>query len=146
MAALLGALRVQKELEIPAIGGKDSMSGTFMDIDVPPTLASFAITTVDADEIISTEMKQAGSTLAVVTAPIDKDGIIDFDIYKKNMDKVRQLAQAGKILAADAIGRGGLYMTLVKMAVGNKIGADVKVDGDVLAPQFGSIVTGTFEW
>ena len=79
-----------------------------MDIDVPPTLASFAITTVDADEIISTEMKQAGSTLAVVTAPIDKDGIIDFDIYKKNMDKVRQLAQAGKILAADAIGRGGL--------------------------------------
>ena len=140
MAALLGALRVQKELEIPAIGGKDSMSGTFMDIDVPPTLASFAITTVDADEIISTEMKQAGSTLAVVTAPIDKDGIIDFDIYKKNMDKVRQLAQAGKILAADAIGRGGLYMTLVKMAVGNKIGADVKIDGDVLAPQFGSIV------
>lgn len=85
-------------------------------------------------------MKQAGSTLAVVTAPIDKDGIIDFDIYKKNMDKVRQLAQAGKILAADAIGRGGLYMTLVKMAVGNKIGADVKIDGDVLAPQFGSIV------
>ena len=140
MAALLGALRVQKELEIPAIGGKDSMSGTFMDIDVPPTLASFAITTVDADEIISTEMKQAGSTLAVVTAPIDKDGIIDFDIYKKNMDKVRQLAQAGKILAADAIGRGGLYMTLVKMAVGNRIGADVKIDGDVLAPQFGSIV------
>ena len=83
MAALLGALRVQKELEIPAIGGKDSMSGTFMDIDVPPTLASFAITTVDADEIISTEMKQAGSTLAVVTAPVDKDGIIDFDIYRK---------------------------------------------------------------
>ena len=63
MAALLGALRVQKELEIPAIGGKDSMSGTFMDIDVPPTLASFAITTVDADEVISTELKQAGSTL-----------------------------------------------------------------------------------
>ena len=72
MAALLGALRVQKELEIPAIGGKDSMSGTFMDIDVPPTLASFAITTVDADEIISTEMKQAGSCLLYTSGCTNK--------------------------------------------------------------------------
>ena len=111
-----------------------------MDIDVPPTLASFAITTIDADDVLSTELKEAGSTLALATAPIDKEGIIDFDIYRKNLLKVRELAENGKILAADAIGRGGLYMTLVKMAVGNKIGADVKIDGDVLAPQFGSLV------
>ena len=85
MAALLGALRVQEELEIPSIGGKDSMSGTFMDIDVPPTLVSFAITSIDAGEVVSSEFKKAGSTVAVVTAPIDKNGIIDFDVYRRNL-------------------------------------------------------------
>ncbi len=140
MAALLGALRVQKELAIPAIGGKDSMSGTFMDIDVPPTLASFAITAIDAGEVISTEFKYAGSHLIAVTAPIDRDGVIDFDIYRNNLLKIRELAVRGKILAADSIGRGGLYMTLVKMAAGNRIGVDVKVEGDILSPMFGSLV------
>ena len=131
MAALLGALRVQKELEIPSIGGKDSMSGTFMDIDVPPTLASFAITTIDADDVVSSELKREDSVLVAVTTPIDKDGIIDFDIFRKNLLKLRELAAAGKLLAADTIGRGGLYMTLVKMAVGNGIGVDVSVEGDI---------------
>ena len=140
MAALLGALRVQKELEIPAIGGKDSMSGTFMDIDVPPTLTSFAITDIDADDVVSTEFKQEGSRLVLLTSPVDEDGIIDFEVFRKNLLKVRELAAAGKLLAADTIGRGGLYITLVKMAVGNGIGADVKWDGDILAPLYGSLV------
>ena len=140
MAALLGALRVQKELEIPAIGGKDSMSGTFMDIDVPPTLTSFAITDIDADDIVSTEFKQEGSRLVLLTSPVDEDGILDFEVFRKNLLKVRELAAAGKLLAADTICRGGLYITLVKMAVGNGIGADVKWDGDILAPLYGSLV------
>ncbi|MGN0704476.1 MAG: phosphoribosylformylglycinamidine synthase [Lentihominibacter sp.] len=140
MAALLGALRVQKELEIPSIGGKDSMSGTFMDIDVPPTLTSFAITTIDADDVVSTEFKQEGSRLVLLSAPIDKDAIIDFEVLRSNLKKVRELAASGKLLAADTIGRGGLYITLVKMAVGNGIGADIKVNGDILAPMYGSIV------
>ena len=140
MAALLGALRVQKELEIPAIGGKDSMSGTFMDIDVPPTLTSFAITDIDADDIVSTEFKQEGSRLVLLTSPVDEDGFLDFEVFRKNLLKVRELAAAGKLLAADTIGRGGLYITLVKMAVGNGIGADVKWDGDILAPLYGSLV------
>ena len=140
MAALLGALRAQKELEIPAIGGKDSMSGTFMDIDVPPTLTSFAITDIDADDVVSTEFKQEGSRLVLLTSPVDEDGIIDFEVFRKNLLKVRELAAAGKLLAADTIGRGGLYITLVKMAVGNGIGADVKWDGDILAPLYGSLV------
>ena len=140
MTALLGALRVQKELEIPAIGGKDSMSGTFMDIDVPPTLTSFAITDIDADDIVSTEFKQEGSRLVLLTSPVDEDGILDFEVFRKNLLKVRELAAAGKLLAADTIGRGGLYITLVKMAVGNGIGADVKWDGDILAPLYGSLV------
>ncbi|MDO4485495.1 MAG: phosphoribosylformylglycinamidine synthase [Bacillota bacterium] len=140
MAALLGALRVQKELEIPAIGGKDSMSGTFMDIDVPPTLTSFAITDIDADDVVSTEFKQEGSRLVLLTSTVDEDGIIDFEVFRKNLLKVRELAAAGKLLAADTIGRGGLYITLVKMVVGNGIGADVKWDGDILAPLYGSLV------
>ena len=140
MAALLGALRVQEELEIPSIGGKDSMSGTFMDIDVPPTLVSFAITSIDAGEVVSSEFKKAGSTVAVVTAPIDKNGIIDFDVYRRNLLKIRQLAETGKLNAAYTVGRGGLYIALIKMAAGNKIGASVKVEGDILSPMFGSIV------
>ena len=140
MAALLGALRVQRELGIPAIGGKDSMSGTFMDIDVPPTLASFAITAMDADQVVSTELKFAGSNLVAVTAPIDREGVIDFGIYRNNLLRIRKLAEEGRILSANAIGRGGLYMTLVKMAAGNRIGADIRVDGDILSPMFGSLV------
>lgn len=121
-AALLGALRVQKELEIPSIGGKDSMSGTFMDINVPPTLVSFAVAALDAGEVVSTELKQAGSQLVYLPASRDKEGIIDFTAYKKSMDKVRELTAAKRVLSASAIGEGGLFMTLVKMAVGNKIG------------------------
>lgn len=140
MAALLGALKVQKELEIPAIGGKDSMSGTFMDIDVPPTLTSFAITTIDASEVLSTEFKKENSQLAVISAPVDNNGLIDFDVFKTNMIKVRELAEAGKLLSAQTIGRGGLYISLVKMAVGNGIGATINSARDVLAPAYGSIV------
>ena len=122
-AALLGALRVQKELQIPAIGGKDSMSGTFMDIDVPPTLVSFGICAMDAGEVVSTEFKKAGSQLVYLPVKRDAKGIIDFDAYRASMDKVRELTAAKKVLAACALGEGGLFMALVKMAVGNKIGA-----------------------
>lgn len=123
LAALLGALRVQKELQIPSIGGKDSMSGTFMDIDVPPTLVSFGICAMDAGEIVSTEFKKAGSHLVYLPVKRDAQGIIDFESYRASMDKVRELTAAGKVLAASALGEGGLFMALVKMAVGNKIGA-----------------------
>lgn len=140
MAALLGALRVQEELEIPAIGGKDSMSGTFMDIDVPPTLASFAIAMIDAAQVVSTEFKKAGSKLVALTTPVDKNSIIDFEAFRKNLDKARELAEAGMLLSANTIGRGGLYITLVKMAAGNGIGADVNVQGDILSPMYGSLL------
>lgn len=140
MAALLGALQVQKELGIPAIGGKDSMSGTFMDIDVPPTLASFAIATIDAAQVISTEFKKADSKLVALTTPVDKNGIIDFEAFRRNLDKARELAEAGILLSANTIGRGGLYITLVKMAAGNGVGADVNVQGDILSPMYGSLL------
>ena len=75
-----------------------------------------------------------------MTAPIDKNGIIDFDVYRRNLLKIRQLAETGKLNAAYTVGRGGLYIALIKMAAGNKIGASVKVEGDILSPMFGSIV------
>lgn len=124
--ALLGALKVQKELEIPAIGGKDSMSGTFMDIKVPPTLVSFAVATLDADKVISTEFKEVGSILVYLPTTENKDRTLDFDEYKKTMNRVYQLTDQKKVLAASTIGRGGMFISLVKMAVGNKIGAKVK--------------------
>lgn len=125
-AALLGALKVQRELEIPAIGGKDSMSGTFMDINVPPALISFAVEAMDAGNVISTEFKRANSKIIILPARYNENGIIDFDAYKKNMDTVSKLTEEKMILSANIIGKGGIFVSLVKMAVGNKIGADVK--------------------
>lgn len=122
MAALLGALTVQREMGTPAIGGKDSMSGTFMDIHVPPALISFAVASVDSDHVISTEFKKSGSHVVLLKNAWNDKQIIDFEGYKKNMDKVDKLTRQGKILAACALGRGGLFQGIIKMAVGNKIG------------------------
>ena len=103
-SALLGAYYAQKQFEIPAIGGKDSMSGTFEHINVPPTLVSFAVDTVDAEYVVSQEFKKAGSVLAVIKTPTLESGIPDFDILKKNLDKIRELTQAKKVLASYALG------------------------------------------
>ncbi|MBN7773053.1 phosphoribosylformylglycinamidine synthase [Clostridium aminobutyricum] len=121
-SALLGALKVQKELNIPAIGGKDSMSGTFMDINVPPTLVSFAVSVADAEEVVSTELKRKDSQLVFLAPKWNKDKIIDFDMYRKSMARVRELTAQKKILSANTVGRGGIFISLVKMAVGNKVG------------------------
>ncbi len=125
-SALLGALKAQKELELPAIGGKDSMSGTFMELNVPPTLISFAVSVTDASRIISTEFKKKGSKLVLLYAEKDQNEIIDFAQYRTNMQKMAELSAAGKILSANPIGRGGIFISAVKMALGNQIGADLK--------------------
>jgi phosphoribosylformylglycinamidine synthase len=124
-SALLGALKAQLELKTPSIGGKDSMSGSFMDLNVPPTLISFAVCTIDANQVISTELKTTGSQLVYLSTDKDQDHVLDFKQYKRNMETVNRLALDGKILAANTIGKGGLFISLVKMAVGNKIGADI---------------------
>ena len=121
-AALLGAYYVQNKLEIPAIGGKDSMSGTFKDIDEPPTLVSFAVDAVDAEYVVSPEFKKANSTVVVLKTDKLENGIVDFDQLKKNLYKVRELIQAKKVLASYALGYGGLGEAISKMAFGNKIG------------------------
>ena len=141
-SALLGAYYAQKEFEIPAIGGKDSMSGTFEHINVPPTLVSFAVDTVDAEYVVSQEFKKAGSVLAVIKTPTLESGIPDFDILKKNLDKIRELTQAKKVLASYALGYAGLGEAIAKMAFGNKIGFEVAKDVDadkLFDPVYGNI-------
>lgn len=141
-SALLGAYYAQKEFEIPAIGGKDSMSGTFEHINVPPTLVSFAVDTVDAEYVVSQEFKKAGSVLAVIKTPTLESGIPDFDILKKNLDKIRELTQAKKVLASYALGYAGLGEAIAKMAFGNKIGFEVAKDVDadkLFDPAYGNI-------
>lgn len=123
--ALLGALRAQLELGIPAIGGKDSMSGTFMDIKVPPTLISFAVGVTNANQVVSSELKKAGSRIVLLDNDWDSKKMIDFAHYRNNMDRVVELTAKGKILAANTIGQGGIFISLVKMAVGNKIGVSL---------------------
>jgi phosphoribosylformylglycinamidine synthase len=141
-AALLGALKAQTELGLPAIGGKDSMSGSFMEFDVPPTLVSFAVGVTDASQVISTELKQTDSTLVYVTADRDENQMIDFSQYKANMARIRELSQAGRILAANTTGRGGIFVSIAKMAIGNRIGAELEniTDQELRSPDYGSLI------
>lgn len=141
-SALLGALKAQIELELPAIGGKDSMSGSFMEFDVPPTLVSFAVGVADAGQVVSTELKQENSILVVITADRDENQIIEFKQYQRNMKRVHELAQAGKLLSANTIGRGGIFTSLVKMAVGNKIGAELVqlTEKELQNPDYGALI------
>ncbi len=121
-AALLGAFYAQKNLGIAAIGGKDSMSGTFNDIHVPPTLVSFAVTTQEAKHIVSGEFKGVGSNVYRLSVKTHEDGIPDFDDLKKKYDALSIMIKSGKVKAAYALERGGAGVALAKMCFGNGIG------------------------
>ncbi|WP_437793826.1 phosphoribosylformylglycinamidine synthase [Mitsuokella multacida] len=121
-AALIGALWAQHELGIPAIGGKDSMSGTFEHIHVPPTLAAFAVDVMKADAAVSPEFKQAGSRVYIVPAEKDAQDLPVFPKLRANFEKIRQLTAAGKVRAAQSIGVGGIAAAVTKMTLGNGIG------------------------
>ncbi|MDP4152478.1 MAG: phosphoribosylformylglycinamidine synthase [Bacillota bacterium] len=121
-AALLGALTAQLELGTGAIGGKDSMSGTFEHIDVPPTLISFAVSTLEADKIITAEFKKAGSSVYLISPSYDQDKLIDFESLKTNFKYINKLAGSGDISAAYALSTGGIAEAVSKMAFGNKFG------------------------
>ncbi|MGE5558567.1 MAG: phosphoribosylformylglycinamidine synthase [Bacillota bacterium] len=142
-AALLGAFYAQRELGIPAIGGKDSMSGTFKDMHVPPTLVAFAVAPADMRRVISPEFKQCGSLVALVRAGRDADGLPDFAQLKKNYALLHDLIVSGRISAAQSIRHGGLAAAVSKMCFGNKIGIEFtgKCTHEMLfAPDYGSIV------
>ena len=122
LAALLGAFLVEKELDIPSIGGKDSMSGSFEDIDVPPTLISFAVTADQVDNIVSNDFKKAGSQVVLAALDMDDKGLIDLDQLKANYSRIKELVDRGLILAAQSVKHGGIARTVSEMAFGNMIG------------------------
>ena len=121
-AALLGALWAQHQLEIPAIGGKDSMSGTFMDLTVPPTLVSFAVDVMKADNAISPEFKYAGNKVYYIESPRDSYDMPDFKYLRNAYSKVSQFMADKKVFSASSVRVGGIAAAITKMCLGNNIG------------------------
>ena len=141
LAALLGALRMQVELGLPSIGGKDSMSGTFQQINVPPMLMAFGITTVDARRVISTDLKEAGHTLYLLKHTPKANRMPDTAALRTLWNYASERIAAGRIVAGYAVGFGGVAEALAKMAFGNGIGAEVELPEEALfAYDYGSIV------
>ena len=131
MSALLGAFRAQRELKLSAIGGKDSMSGSFEDIDVPPTLVSFAITTNSLDKVVSPEFKKANSKVIFLPSKKTADGLIDTKDLLENFDIIEKLNAEGKVLSMFTPTIGGIAEGVMKMAFGNSIGfefEDISLD------------------
>ncbi|MDU6481136.1 MAG: phosphoribosylformylglycinamidine synthase [Paeniclostridium sordellii] len=144
-SALLGAYYAQNKLGIPAIGGKDSMSGTFKDIDVPPTLVSFAVDTVDAKQVLSPEFKNYNSTVIMLSTKVFENKVIDFEELKKNLSKVTDLIKDEKVSSAHSIGYGGVCEAICKMSFGNKIGfrfnESIEIDESILfGASYGNII------
>ena len=144
LAALLGALKMQMEFELPSIGGKDSMSGTFQDINVPPMLMAFGITTVKTQDVISPEFKEHHNRLYLIKHTELPNYTPNIEQLKENFEFVNKMIHEGKIVSAYALGNGGLIEALAKMSFGNNIGFQVKYDEDLLdAYNYGSIVVET---
>lgn len=122
LAALLGAFRAQMDYEIGAIGGKDSMSGSFEDIDVPPTLVSFAVTTEPVENIVSPEFKEAGHKVVLIKPEYDENGLPVAESVKGVYRTVHKLIADKTAVSAYAIGLGGVAEAVLKMSIGNKIG------------------------
>ena len=122
LSALLGAYRAQLDLGIASIGGKDSMSGSFEKLDVPPTLVSFAVTVAKASEILSGEFKKEGRKVVLLAPEYGKDGLPVPASLLKNFNTVTALAREGKIAAAYTVTYGGVAESLLKMSFGNGIG------------------------
>jgi phosphoribosylformylglycinamidine synthase len=140
-AALLGAFEAQNALGIPSIGGKDSMSGSFEDMDVPPVLCSFAVTTADSGDIISAEFKREDSILAVVNLAVDDNNLPDYEAFMCMCQAISKGIRKGKILAAHTLCTGGLAAAVAKMSVGNKIGAEIFIGEDeIFKPRWSGAV------
>ena len=146
-AALLGSVDAQIESGCASIGGKDSMSGTFENIDVPHTLVSFAVTHDEAKNVVSGSFKAAGNNIYMVSVPYSEVLAPDFDTFLANSDVIYDLNQAGKISAMYPVGPGGIAEAVTKMAMGNMIGAELSTSSvkDLFLPTYGNIIIETKE-
>ena len=141
-AALLGAYRAQLEMGCGAIGGKDSMSGTFEHIDVPPTLVSFAVSTAKAPDVISAEFKAAGHKIGYIAPKYDENGLPIFDSVKEVFRTVEKLIKDKKAVSVWSIAHGGVAEGIFKMSLGNQIGAklDKLTDEELFTPVYGAFI------
>ena len=141
-AALLGAYRAQLEMGCGAIGGKDSMSGTFEHIDVPPTLVSFAVSTAKAQDVISAEFKAAGHKIGYIAPKYDENGLPVFDSVKEVFRTVEKLIKDKKAVAVWSVAHGGVAEGIFKMSLGNQIGAklDKLTDEELFTPVYGAFI------
>ncbi len=142
-AALLGAYNAQMGLRLPAIGGKDSMSGTFNDIDVPPTLCSFAVGISDLQHVVTPELKQAGNKLVLLDVKEKEFGMPDYEDAINQYAALRKAIEAGQVRSAYALGFGGIVEAISKMAFGNKLGVKLNVAKYLTAKHYGWIVVET---
>lgn len=142
LKSLLGALKASRFFDAPPIGGKDSMSGSFEDINVPPTLISFAVNTVDSKNIISPEFKGKGK-LGLIRTKRDEIGALDLDMAKENFLSLQKEIEAGNIISAAAITHKGSLPQIFEMAIDN-VGFDIKLD-DLYSPLYGSFIVEYLE-
>ena len=143
MAALLGAYDAQMKLGLPSIGGKDSMSGSFNDIDVPPTLCSFAVDVAKLSDVVTDELKEAGDVLVKFTIKKDEYDLPDYDFIMSQYEKITELMRQGIVKAAYALDGNGVADAVAKMAFGNKLGVEVcgkREKEYYFAPAYGEIV------
>ena len=143
LAALLGAFKAQTDLKVAAIGGKDSMSGSFEDIDVPPTLVSFAVTTEKLKNIVSPEFKKAGSKVVIIKPEYNADNLPETASLLKVYDEVHALVEAGKAAAVYTPCMGGAAEAVLKMAMGNGIGFEFDKAlslADIFGYSYGSFI------
>lgn len=125
-SALLGALYAQHSLEVAAIGGKDSMSGTFEDLHVPPTLISFAVGTLDVEKAISGDFKESGSKVVILPSRLDENFVVDFSKLKKNFKCVSELIDKNLVLSSYTVTYGGVIEGISKMAFGSEVGFEFR--------------------
>ncbi|WP_136109806.1 phosphoribosylformylglycinamidine synthase [Streptococcus pyogenes] len=147
VSALLGSIEAQIQLGLPSIGGKDSMSGTFEDLTVPPTLVAFGVTTADSRKVLSPEFKAAGENIYYISGQaISED--IDFDLIKANFSQFEAIQAQHKITAASAVKYGGVLESFALMTFGNRIGASVEIaelDSSLTAQLGGFVFTSAEE-
>ncbi|WIK65939.1 phosphoribosylformylglycinamidine synthase [Globicatella sanguinis] len=139
--ALLGANEVMSALGLAAIGGKDSMSGTFKELTVPPTLVSFAVTTGSIKQVLSRAFKKPHHPVVLVESVIQEDGTLDLNNFKTTLEKLHQLAAEGKLVAVSTVGVKGLLSELLNMAYGNQIGIQLN---ETIAHRLTEAMMGSF--
>lgn len=143
LAALLGAFKAQKELQIGSIGGKDSMSGSFEDLDVPPTLVSFAVTTGKVSEVVSPELKKVGNRLICIDPVYTQNDLPDTASLIDTFNTVTELLRSGKAVSCYTLGMGGIAEAVMKMAFGNNLGCRLEntlTVEDLFKYRYGSFV------